>query len=163
MKIVLLVAGCLLVLLLALVLLPKVVLRAIEPGLEARIARDWPADQVLSKDLTANFFGLQSKGAGQMRGNGALVLTARELRFYQVAPEQELRINLDDIERTSTVRSHLGKTIGVDLLWVSFSVAGRADSVAWYVADPAAWQQLIAATTERMRASAMLTGNRTPR
>ena len=36
------------------------VLSAIKPGLEARIARDWPEDQILFKDLAANFFGLES-------------------------------------------------------------------------------------------------------
>lgn len=149
MKIAILIAAGLLVLLLALVLLPKLIFSAIKPGLEARIARDCPEDQILYKDLTANFFGLESKGASQLRGNGALVLTNTELRFYQVAPERDLRIALADIERLSTVRSFLGKTVGVELLCVAFTVGGHTDTAAWYVVDLGAWMRCI---TERRAA-----------
>ncbi len=144
MKIAMIVVACLAALMLLLVLGPKLVLRVLRPGLEARVAGDHEASDVLMKDLTANLFGVQSKGKAQARGNGALVLTAQGLRFYQVMPERDLSIDLEDVETVELVRSHLGKTVGRELLRVSFSNGGNPDSVAWYVADPLAWRQRIA-------------------
>jgi hypothetical protein len=95
------------------------------------------------KDLTANSFGLESAGVWQARGNGALVLTATDLRFFKFVSKSDLRIPLDAITDVTFTKSHLGKATIHDLLKVRFAVDGQADSIAWYVTDPRAWKERI--------------------
>lgn len=122
-----------------LVVVPLIVHRVIGPKLEARIAEVHKPEEIVFKDVRANNFGLESKGAMQARGNGALVLTARELHFFQLVPAREFRIPLDSIVEVKTVRSHLGKSVGRALLYVAFAVDGRQDAMAWSVVDVEAW------------------------
>lgn len=123
-----------------LVAVPLIVHRVIGPKLEARIAQVYKPEEIVFKDVRANNFGLESKGPVQARGNGALVLTARELHFFQLVPTREFRIPLDSIVEVKTVRSHLGKSVGRSLLHVSFAVEGRQDAMAWSVVDVEAWR-----------------------
>ncbi|MBK9051763.1 MAG: hypothetical protein IPL78_12865 [Chloroflexi bacterium] len=44
------------------------------------------------KDLKANSFGLESAGVWQARGNGGLVLTGKELHFFMLIPNKEVRV-----------------------------------------------------------------------
>jgi hypothetical protein len=122
-----------------LVAVPLITHRVIGPKLKARVAQVYKPDEIVFEDLKANNFGLESKGAMQARGNGALVLTARELHFFQLLPARDVRIPLDSITEVKTVRSHLGKTVGRSLLYVSFAVDGNQDAMAWSVADVEAW------------------------
>lgn len=119
------------------------ILSAIRPGLESRIAGKYADHEIMLKDLTANSFGRESKGLGQIRGNGALVLTKLGLHFFQVIPRQELFIPLSDIVTVQVVKSHLGKATFHDLLKVGFKTDGGLDSIAWYVADVSQWKQQI--------------------
>jgi hypothetical protein len=41
------------------------------------------ADREVMMDETANYLGLESAGAGQVRGNGCLALTDREILFLE--------------------------------------------------------------------------------
>jgi hypothetical protein len=125
------------------VLFAKVVLRSLRGPLEARIAASHGEDEILMKDLTANNFGLESKGVFQLRGNGALVLTAEELHFFMFLPRRELRVPLSAITELAIVKSHLGKATLRDLLKVRFAAGGRPDSIAWCLAEPQAWKQRI--------------------
>lgn len=122
-----------------LVVIPPLVHRSLAPALRARVAASYPESALVLEDLRAVTFGLESKGVTQARGNGALVLTDRELHFFQFLPARDLRIPCESIVEVKTTRSHLGKSIGRDLLFVAFEVDGRRDSVAWYVTDVAAW------------------------
>jgi hypothetical protein len=126
-------------LVLLLVLVPALVHYFIGPALQDRVSKVYPPDQVAFQDLQAMTYGLESKGVTQARGNGALVLTARELHFFQYIPETGVRMPLDAITGVKIVRSHLGKASGRDLLHVSFTVGGKADSMAWTVTDVGAW------------------------
>ena len=91
-------------------------------------------------DDFASFFGLESRGLKQVRGNGCLALTKDEIYFLRWAPRMELRIPREKVLRVETVRSHLGKSKLVPLLKVHFTNEdGGADSVAWYVRDVPAW------------------------
>jgi len=135
----LIIAGIVVALAFMLVVVPLIVHRVIGPKLEARIAQVYKPEEIVFKDVRANNFGLESKGPIQARGNGALVLTARELHFFQLIPAREVRIPLDSITEVKTVRSHLGKTVGRSLLYVSFAADGRQDAMAWSVADVEAW------------------------
>lgn len=107
------------------------------------IARAFPDGGMLKAEPMASTLGLTSLGAMQARGNGALVLTAREIWFGQLVPARERRIALDAVIEVSLVRSHLGKSLARDLLHVKFRVDAGEDSEAWYVPDPAAWRDAI--------------------
>lgn len=84
----------------------------------------------------ANFFGLESRGAAQLRGNGTLVLTDQEIFFERWVVRMEIRIPLNAIVAVDTPMSHLGKSVARRLLKVTFRGAdGQNDSIAWYVPD----------------------------
>ncbi len=84
----------------------------------------------------ANFFGQESGGVMQMRGNGTLVLTAIELYFERWLARKEYRIPLNAIQAIETPTSYLGKTNFRPLLKVVFKdEAGNTDSMAWLVRD----------------------------
>jgi hypothetical protein len=132
-----------LVALIAMLAVSRLVLRMMVGSLEDRIAAHYGPDEILMRDLTANSFGLQSAGVWQVRGNGAMVLTAECLHFFMFLPRRELRVPLDAITELTFTRSHLGKATIFDLLKVRFNSEGKSDSIAWYLADPAAWKQKI--------------------
>ncbi|MEJ7603193.1 MAG: hypothetical protein WKG01_35225 [Kofleriaceae bacterium] len=135
----LIIAGVVVALVVMLVVVPLVTHRVIGPKLRARVAQVYKPDEIVFEDLRASNFGLESKGAIQARGNGALVLTARELHFFQLIPARDVRIPLDRITQVKTVRTHLGKTVGRSLLHVSFTVEGGQDAMAWSVTDVETW------------------------
>lgn len=115
-------------------------------GCQAKIAEEgqshidtrYSSGQVILADPAANFFGVESRGTGQVRGNGALALTASELWFAQIVPASELTIMVRDIHAVDLVSSHLGKSSGRQLVRVRYGT-GDGDSAAWAVADPDAW------------------------
>ena len=113
-----------------------------------RIAESIPdATAILMQDSGANFFGLESLGGMQLRGNGGLVLTSGCLHFFMLFPRREMKISLEEIEETSLVRSHCGKSVFRDLLKVKYraergGVRGL-ESAAWYVGDAAGWKRAI--------------------
>jgi hypothetical protein len=84
----------------------------------------------------ANYCGQESRGAGQWRGNGTLVLTDEELYFKQWVSQSEFRIPLRAIQSLETPLSHLGKTTLRPLLKVNYiNPQGERDSMAWSLAD----------------------------
>lgn len=84
----------------------------------------------------ASFFGQESLGAMQGRGNGTLVLTDSELYFERWLLKREYRIPLNAIQGIETPSSFLGKTRFTPLLKVVFRNAnGQPDSIAWQVPD----------------------------
>jgi hypothetical protein len=92
--------------------------------------------------LSANVSGLgvQSRGRGQVRGNGRLVLTPEELRFSQWIPQRETTIPLAAVTSVGTERSWLGKWVGSKLLCVRWRTAdGSEDAMAWQVRDLEKW------------------------
>ncbi len=79
----------------------------------------------------ANFFGLESLGQRQFRGNGILVLTEKELYFEMLLPKKEINIPLRNIVKIETPKSHLHKTKFKPLLKVIFkNDIGEIGSVA---------------------------------
>jgi hypothetical protein len=84
----------------------------------------------------ALFFGQQSRGVMQMRGNGTLILTDNELLFKQWVVNKEFRLPLKSIQSIEIPSSFLGKTQGVQLLKVSYlNESGVPDALAWRVRD----------------------------
>jgi hypothetical protein len=125
------------------------ILRALVSKARARVAAQIPADAILMVDWFANNFGVQSQGVAQLRGNGALVLTNAALHFFMFVPQRELKIPLAAITAVSSARSHLGKTVGRELLAVDFTnEAGATDRVAWLVRELDAWQLRLSEHTE---------------
>lgn len=92
----------------------------------------------------ANFFGIESHGTMQIRGNGILLLTDTDLVFEMFQPTREFRIPLAKIEKIELAESHLTKTVFQPLLKVYFTnEAGDVDSVAWWLVNPTEWKNLV--------------------
>jgi hypothetical protein len=101
-------------------------------------------DKELHAEADANFFGVESRGMTQIRGNGLLFLTSHELVFGMFTPASEVVIPLTNITTIDTVKWHLGKSVFQPLLKVYFvNEEGVQDSVAWWVANPEDWKTLL--------------------
>ena len=92
----------------------------------------------------ANSFGVESRGPFQLRGNGCLGASASEILFIMWWPRREIQIRRKDVLEVGRARSHLGKTIGRELLLVRFTNReGAPDSVAWWVSDLDGWKEVL--------------------
>ena len=84
----------------------------------------------------ALFFGQESRGATQMRGNGTLVFDTEEVVFRQWVVDRVFRVPYRAIQAVETPRSFLGKSQGVQLLKIRYRTDdGAEDSMAWRVRD----------------------------
>ena len=85
----------------------------------------------------ANFFGQQSLGVTQVRGNGSLAVTEDELYFVRWVPRKEFVVPLRHIQSVEIAKGFLGKRqLGRLLVKVNFmNDAGEPDAMAWHVAD----------------------------
>ncbi len=99
--------------------------------------------KVLGISSNANFFGVESLGAAQLRGNGVLLLTSEEFFFEMWMPKKEFHISISSIINIEVVKSHLGKTKSRPLLKVVFqNVKGETDSAAWLVGNIPHWKDV---------------------
>lgn len=102
-------------------------------------------DQFVGKNVLltsrgANFFGQESKGMGQIRGNGVLILTDKELFFGMWTPKKELKVPIVAIKSVENPKSFHGKSAFRKLLKVAFeNDQGDLDAAAWYVKDLDSW------------------------
>jgi hypothetical protein len=97
-----------------------------------------------------NFYGQQSLGRGQMRGNGTFALADDELYFVRWLPRREYIVPLRDIESVEIVKSFLGKTNFRALLKINFrNEDGESDAMAWQVKDPYNLKELLEALIRR--------------
>lgn len=127
--------------------------QALEPmespreSVKKRVHSLFTQQDILRIDKFANFFGLRSRGRGQVRGNGVLALSGSSLCFRMFLPKRELQIPLADITGVETPLSFLSKGIGRPLLEVKFAAPdGCEDAAAWYVRDLPEWKRLLAGT-----------------
>ncbi len=98
----------------------------------------------------AQGLGLESRGRGQVRGNGWLVLTPEELRFRQWIPQRETTIPLAAMTSVGTERTWLGKWVGSKLLCVRWRTSdGSEDAMAWQVPDLEGWLAALHAQRDR--------------
>ena len=94
----------------------------------------------VTRQANARGLGLESRGKGQVRGNGRLVLSPGELRFSQWVPRRETRIPLTAVTVVETRRVWLGKTVGSRLLCVRWRTPeGGEDAMAWEVRGLDGW------------------------
>jgi len=126
-------------------LVSRITLAILRRVMRREVAERTRGQRVVRQALTANFFGLQSLGRGQIRGNGALVLTTGELIFIMTFPRRVTEIPLDGITEVSLARRFLGKRAWRPLLQVDFTGTEGPDAAAWAVADPEGWRQALAA------------------
>ncbi len=95
-------------------------------------------------ETDANFFGLESKGITQIRGNGILLLTTTQLVFGLYKPATDVVIPLSKIVAIDLVKWHLGKSVFRPLFRISFiNQDGLQDSAAWLIPDPYYWKTLL--------------------
>ena len=95
-------------------------------------------------DRTASFFGQESRGAPQLRGNGILILTDSDLIFEMLVTNRQFRIPLRSIQAIENPTWFLGKSRFTPLLKVVFiNDQGATDSMAWQVTDLSGWMRLI--------------------
>ena len=133
------IAGGVGILLLAL----KWFMASIRRKLQAHVqARFNPAD-IIGATTRANFLGVRSKGGGQIRGNGALVLTREQLFFVRAVPLKEFTLPLESIREVTLPRSFNGKSVLMPLLCVHYGSDGVDDAMAWALKDPQRWKKAI--------------------
>ncbi|MFN2524725.1 MAG: hypothetical protein ABR505_00445 [Actinomycetota bacterium] len=102
-------------------------------------------NDIIAFDESANFFGVESRGPAQLRGNGCLGASADEVLFIMWLPRRETHIPRAQITGVERTRSHLGKTIGSELLRIRFTNdEGSPDSIAWFVTELPAWESALA-------------------
>lgn len=121
----------------------KLIYSRVQKKLEALVAEKFADEEMLGATTRANLIGVQSKGAAQIRGNGALVLTRKALCFIRAAPQQEYSIPVGSIRSVSMPRSFLGKSVMVPLLCVHFDAGNGEDAMAWALKDAPKWKETI--------------------
>jgi len=128
---------------LILLVIQRVIIGAVRQRLMKQVQARFAGQGIRRLSLGANFFGQQSRGMGQIRGNGALILTEKDLWFLLAAPQRDYVIPLHQITGVSLPRSHLGKTILRPLLRVDYITDQGSDAMAWALADPNGWAREI--------------------
>ncbi len=107
----------------------------------AQVLKKFKDKNIVRISSSANFFGLQSKGSGQVRGNGILVLTKNKIYFEMWLPKKVIDIPISKIVKVDTVKSHLKKTKFKPLLKITFTHEdGNKDSAAWLVNNTQEWR-----------------------
>ena len=117
-----------------------VLVRARRDRVYAGLKRDVEDDGLLAGEAGVLFLGLKSQGGRQWRGNGALVVTSKELRFRAWWPAREIVIARRDVVDFGGATSHAGRTVGIPLLAVRFRDAGGyVETAAWATRHLDAW------------------------
>ena len=108
--------------------------KRVQAGLEEELGHS------IERSANVSGLGLQSRGRGQVRGNGRLVLTPDELRVCQWIPQRETTIALAAVTSIGKERTWLGKWVGSKLLCVRWRTPdGSEDAMAWQVRDLDGW------------------------
>lgn len=108
--------------------------------------------ELLGATDRATWFGLKSKGKGQVRGTGVLYLTKDELVFEMILPKRRVTIQTDSIRAIETPRMFLGKSLLKPLLVVWFhSEQGYMDQACWLVSPLESWTQSLQAFVDPNR------------
>ena len=112
--------------------------------LEEEVRSKFSGKTILMIDKFANFAGQESKGLGQVRGNGILVFVKDMIYFQMLTPKIELEIPREKITGFSRENSFLGKMKGIPLIKIDFrNKDGRVDSAGWWVKSPDEWEQVM--------------------
>ena len=74
--------------------------RRIDRAVTGRLSAIYAPGEMLRSETMANFFGEQSRGPAQMRGNGGLVLLEDRLVFHMLVPDRTITIPLETCGRS---------------------------------------------------------------
>ncbi len=127
----------------------RLVLFLVRRRLLRRARERFPESEIVRLSPDANYFGRKTRGVAQVRGNGVLVLTRRELWFSLAAPRKDTAIPLRDIISVRIENSFLYKTVFRPLLVVRFSFEGDHDEIGWWVPDAELWMREIESLRSR--------------
>jgi hypothetical protein len=104
------------------------------------ILNKFDAEEIIISLNSANFFGQQSQKSFQVRGNGVILLTHKELYFEMWHPKKVLQIPISEILRVEPTKSFLHKSVFRKLLKVVFrNKNGEEDAAAWWVSSLDDW------------------------
>ena len=129
----------------ALFMILRSTMGAVRKKLEAHVEEKFDKKEIVAASTGANFFGQQSKGGRQIRGNGALVLTKEALYFVRAAPLKEFSLPIQSITEVTLPRSFAGKSIFSALLCIHYRADEQQDAMAWAIKDPKQWKAAIEA------------------
>ena len=108
------------------------------------VEKRFQGKKIILQHNFAHFYGLESLGHFQAKGNGVLAMTKEELYFLKALPRREFKVPVKTITGISNPRSHLGKTNVAKLLRVDFIIDGRQDAIAWMVGgDVEKWTRAV--------------------
>lgn len=110
--------------------------------------------QIIEVSKNVNFFGQESRGKGQIRGNGVLILTPNTLYYEMWKPNREYEYYLNTINNVENPKWFLGKSMRRELLKIDFiNETGQADSAAWLVPELDKWNNLLKDVIDRNKKS----------
>lgn len=104
----------------------------------AAFKKEYPRSSYRLVDYMSNFYGLQSLGLKQIRGNGVLMVTDDAVVFEMYLPKKQLIIPVSDILSVEKTQEHLGK-LGWSLLCVRYQDGNQHETTAWRVKNVDAW------------------------
>ena len=110
------------------------------------VAREWEREGrlFLQGPVGINFSGIGSKGMGQVRGNGFMALTDKDLRITRAVPSTEWRLLHRNIKGVSLETSFLGKRRGrMQVLVIDFDQNDQPDRIGVYVRNSGDWMEEI--------------------
>ncbi len=128
---------------LALFFLLGLMQKILNGNLKKRVAQRFDSKDIIALSTRANLMGVKSKGSGQVRGNGAMVLTRDNLLFIQAFPKKEFEIPINAIKKISLPRAFNGKSVIAKLLCVHYEINGQGESIAWAIKDSHDWKQAL--------------------
>ncbi len=111
--------------------------------LARRVNERFAENEIILMTLDANFFGRKSEGRAQVRGNGALVLTSKELWFSLASPRKDISLPLKSIQYVRMEKSFLYKTALQPLLAVRYKTKEFYDEAGWLVPEAGKWVEEI--------------------
>jgi len=127
-------------------------LKKAKAKIQKSIVHRYLGQNIVLKEISANFFGKESLKSRQIRGNGILVLTEHEVYFSMFMPRKEIVVSLDSIQDIETPTRFLGKTKFKPLLKISFEACqGVQDSAAWLVRDVEKWKKEIQKRSKNLK------------
>ena len=134
----------------ALTIIALLLLKSLYQKWTKTVLSKFKGQKLIAASISANFFGQESLGYKQFRGNGVLVLTEKELYFELCMPKKEIHILNSDIIDVESPKTHLGKTKFMPLLKIIFkNKKGQDDSVAWVVDNLPYWKETLEAIIKK--------------
>ena len=126
------------------ILIPLYSLGRIAKNRVEQVKAKFDENEIILATSHVNFFGQESLGSKQTRGNGYLILTENVLYFMMLIPKREIVISMQAVTGSELTSWHIGKSKSRPLLKVVFTNGeGKRDSGAWLIRDPNKWKEEI--------------------